>query len=316
VIGEKGVEIKAHKAILCARSEYFKSMFKKGFWNNEDNKIVIQLQKHKPFRLMLQYLYSNQLDIDSENISLCDLIDLQAIANEYMLTNLAEECLIRISALNTDYADTSLYDYSAEAWIVRRYISDQYPMHELYVPSLECAFFLHAEKDIECELNVSSVRGLQLKTINLSDLEYLNLKLWRNMIAEVKDSSLFNIIKSNTLSFRQVLKPPPRYDYFRNNCPRVCEPHIVHTEFFKDFDFDFHFDSVVRRRLHELSNMNNYQSIPSEVQFTKNRFLTKYAITIQKCIRKYLAKQIVRDLRQIKVKSFLLPKYLLQICNS
>lgn len=99
VVGEASEELCAHKAILSARSEYFRVMFKKGVGSMAESALsTITVLDHSSstFRRMLEYIYSNKVK-DLESCDLADVISLLVLANEYCLDRLQYLCEVAAS---------------------------------------------------------------------------------------------------------------------------------------------------------------------------------------------------------------------------
>lgn len=96
-VGSSSEELKAHKGILSARSEYFEAMFREGSMSESTQKeIRIEPNPHTTitsFKQMLEFIYTNTVkgleDCDSDT-----MIALLVIANEYLLQELKEFCEI------------------------------------------------------------------------------------------------------------------------------------------------------------------------------------------------------------------------------
>lgn len=95
----KGERMMAHKAILSARSEYFKAMFKSDTKENISNEINVPDVEPKVFKGMLQYLYSGLLPKDLSDIAW----DLVIVADKYCLQEMATSCVdYVIDKINAD----------------------------------------------------------------------------------------------------------------------------------------------------------------------------------------------------------------------
>jgi len=84
----QGQIIKAHKIILCTRSDYFQSMFHSGMVENESENIVIQ--DHDPilFKKILEFLYTDVPPEDIDEVA----FDLLPLADKYLLDSLKHHC--------------------------------------------------------------------------------------------------------------------------------------------------------------------------------------------------------------------------------
>jgi hypothetical protein len=86
VLGDK--EISAHKAILCANSEYFRLMLTGGMKESQMERI--QIRDEVPFEAFvatLQFIYTDIIDVDV-NLAL----DVLPLASEYNLQRLKQKC--------------------------------------------------------------------------------------------------------------------------------------------------------------------------------------------------------------------------------
>ena len=92
LIGEAKDEIKAHKAILSARSQYFNAMFREGGMSESNmSRIVIKDHDKLTFFRMLEFIYSNEIR-DIDKCSPDEVISLLMMANEYVLDDLRLLC--------------------------------------------------------------------------------------------------------------------------------------------------------------------------------------------------------------------------------
>ncbi|EDO43794.1 predicted protein [Nematostella vectensis] len=73
---ENSSNIKAHRAILCARSNYFSAMLYGGWSEGQGSKIVLHGVDPLAFKTVLNFLYGGITHIDSMTTSLCDLLQL------------------------------------------------------------------------------------------------------------------------------------------------------------------------------------------------------------------------------------------------
>lgn len=128
VVGDPSEEVFAHKAILSARSEYFRVMFKKGGMSESTlSSITVLDHTSSAFRMMLEYIYCNRVR-DLENCDLASIVSLLILANEYCLDRLQYLCEVAASRCldNENIARTTL-------------LSMNYDLQKL---KLECKSFL------------------------------------------------------------------------------------------------------------------------------------------------------------------------------
>jgi len=86
----EGQKIEAHKCVLAARCEKFRAMFQEYFKEGQQNEIALEC-KLGPFQAMLEYLYTDTIPPNFEM-----LLDLLALAEEYLLLHLKSICEIRM----------------------------------------------------------------------------------------------------------------------------------------------------------------------------------------------------------------------------
>ena len=92
-------EISSHKAILSARSEYFRAMFKKGGMSESaQNTVNIDGYEKTIFTKMLEYIYTNTI----KNLEDCPSNEIESLlimANEYCLDVLQSMCEVAASRM-------------------------------------------------------------------------------------------------------------------------------------------------------------------------------------------------------------------------
>ena len=91
LVDNKTTEVKAHKAILSARCDYFRAMFQEGGMLESQLDCITVNHDSKSFKRMLEFLYTNYVkDIDSSSSE--EVISLLMMANEYLLEDLRILC--------------------------------------------------------------------------------------------------------------------------------------------------------------------------------------------------------------------------------
>jgi hypothetical protein len=96
IVGDLREEVSAHKAILSARSEYFRAMFRKGGMA-ESNQSVVEIGGHdkQTFTKMLEHIYADTV-VSLDTCSPNDVMTLLQMANEFCLDEL--QCLCEHAA--------------------------------------------------------------------------------------------------------------------------------------------------------------------------------------------------------------------------
>ncbi|KAJ1612910.1 hypothetical protein OIY81_1111 [Cryptosporidium canis] len=85
----------AHKCILVAQSQYFRSMFKIGMTESGSKEIHLEHIPKKEFKVLIRFLYTSYLD-ETDLQTLCNVL---LIADSYNLTALSDLCTKTIKQL-------------------------------------------------------------------------------------------------------------------------------------------------------------------------------------------------------------------------
>ena len=110
-----GTSITAHRAVLCARSEYFRTMLTSGFKEQQDGKIFIEDTTPGAFRALLRYLYTDELRFaDAEVLNVMRLAHMMQLTRVYNFVTRHRHCNITV--------------HNATQWLVQ---ADHYEMDEL-----------------------------------------------------------------------------------------------------------------------------------------------------------------------------------------
>ena len=86
-----GEIVHAHKPILAAASAYFRTMFLGSWKEMTDNVIELKETSSTTMKILLKYIYTGSLDIDSTKLEE-EIILLFPLAYQYMITPLQEIC--------------------------------------------------------------------------------------------------------------------------------------------------------------------------------------------------------------------------------
>jgi BTB/POZ domain-containing protein 9 len=121
-----GVEFKAHKIILAARSEYFRALLFSGMC--ETNKETIEINGARPtaFKLLLQYIYTGKISLRNEKED--SLIDLLGLVHQYGFVELQKaisnylESILDLKNVCQIYNISSLYQLESLEETCARFI--------------------------------------------------------------------------------------------------------------------------------------------------------------------------------------------------
>jgi len=118
---------RAHRAILSARCQTFKAMFRSGMKESNEGTVVVEDISYISFHSMLDYLYSGQLVASPE-----DVVPLLGVADRYGLEHLKYLCekkllkyvvkdnVVEILAIADRYKAQELKDFCLK-FVVRNY---------------------------------------------------------------------------------------------------------------------------------------------------------------------------------------------------
>ena len=115
-----GTCITAHRAVLGARSEYFRTMLTSGFKEQQDGKISIADTTPGAFRTLLRYLYTDELKFADEEV-----LNVMRLAHMMQLT--------RVYNFVTRHCHCNISVHNATQWLVQ---ADQYGMDALRAVAL------------------------------------------------------------------------------------------------------------------------------------------------------------------------------------
>jgi hypothetical protein len=101
-----GKEVHAHKAILTARSDYFRAMFTGGMKESKDSVIEVPNISHAVFVKVLEFLYTDK--VDEESISLSAGQELLVAAEMHHMKRLKAICEVALCRFITAETVASL----------------------------------------------------------------------------------------------------------------------------------------------------------------------------------------------------------------
>jgi sugar lactone lactonase YvrE len=79
--------VPAHRALLSARCEYFRSMFGAGYQEGDSTEIPIEGTSSAAFKALLRYLYTDNMEVDD-----AVLYDLAKLSDQYRVERLHSHC--------------------------------------------------------------------------------------------------------------------------------------------------------------------------------------------------------------------------------
>jgi speckle-type POZ protein len=122
IVGEESTRITCHKAIICARSDYFANMFQpNGLSESRLKEVRISSYTSQSFTVMLEYLYTGAFQVP-KHAKVDDLINIVLIADEYLLellkimvskclcSYLKEDTVVTLMVLASKYKIKNLLD--------------------------------------------------------------------------------------------------------------------------------------------------------------------------------------------------------------
>ena len=115
-----GTCITAHRAVLGARSEYFKAMLTSGFKEQQDGKITIEDTTPGAYRALLRYLYTDELRFADEEV-----LNVMRLAHMMQLT--------RVYNFTMRHCHCNITVHNATQWLVQ---ADHWNMDELRAVAL------------------------------------------------------------------------------------------------------------------------------------------------------------------------------------
>ena len=139
----RGQEIKAHKAILTARSDHFRSVFKSGMKESISKEIELD-DDPTIFKELLRFLYSGLLPENLDQIAM----DLLPIADKYAVEELKRSCdlairrnlsaknIVQVMRLAEDYHCPDLFQYAAPVFKAKAKDLEQSTWDELEEESI------------------------------------------------------------------------------------------------------------------------------------------------------------------------------------
>jgi len=104
----EGKELRAHRAILSARSPVFQAMFRSNMVETTTGRVTLSDIKAEVVSAMLQYMYSGRVDPVT-----CSIAELLAAADRYSITDLKDACEAELTAslsVDTAYEALCLHD--------------------------------------------------------------------------------------------------------------------------------------------------------------------------------------------------------------
>jgi BTB/POZ domain-containing protein 9 len=232
----EGVEFKAHRIILAARSEYFRALLFSGMKESNCDSIEINEARPGAFRLLLQYIYTGKISFRNEKEEL--LIDLLGLVHQYGFIDLQKstsdylESILDIKNVCSIYDISSLYQLKHLEETCARFIDKnctqlikQNSLLQLSCESL--ATIISRDSFSASEIDIFNVvkdwhenhSCLNKPRLNLIEKIRLPLMKMEELLNEVRESNLINSddildaiklkheSKDMSLKYRGVLNP-------------------------------------------------------------------------------------------------------------
>lgn len=232
----EGIEFRAHKIVLAARSEYFRALLFSGMKETNCESIEIGDAKPDAFRLLLRYIYTGKISLRNEKEE--SVIDLLSLVHQYGLIELQHsisdylESILDMKNVCSIYDIASLYQLKSLKETCARYIDKHSAVliKQNTLLSLSCeslASIISRDSFSSSEIEIFNIvkewhvlnNSLQEPRQNLIDQIRLPLMKLEEMLKEVRNSNLFapdtilDAIKLQTesnnmsLKYRGVLYP-------------------------------------------------------------------------------------------------------------
>ncbi|KAL9648120.1 hypothetical protein ABK040_007485 [Willaertia magna] len=91
---KSGSELKVHKAILCSRSEYFKTIIESNMIESQTSIINIEDDvTFEVFKGVIQFIYSNYIELTK----LEEVVQTYVVADQYLVSELKEQCVTKFT---------------------------------------------------------------------------------------------------------------------------------------------------------------------------------------------------------------------------
>ena len=143
----QGEEFHCHRALLAANSYYFNAMLCGNFVETNSNKIELSEMNSATFRLVLDYLYCGDVEIDGDNVQnlfdaahMLQLENLEAACVRYMRGNITDKNCLDVYFFAINFEKSGLKE-AAEKKISSRFSK-----------ITKAAEFLHLPADKACKI--------------------------------------------------------------------------------------------------------------------------------------------------------------------
>jgi len=84
----EGQALKAHRAILAAKSEYFRTLLTSGMKESHSKEVELKETPIEAFRLLLRYIYTGHMSLADQDLEV--VLDVLGLAHKYCFTELEE----------------------------------------------------------------------------------------------------------------------------------------------------------------------------------------------------------------------------------
>jgi len=100
--------VRAHRAILCARSEYFRGLLMGGLKESRQEYIELQHVREPTFMAVMEFMYTSELNFEYD----ATLEELLSLANEYMLDDMRLRCAEELKKLMREDGRTEVIEHA------------------------------------------------------------------------------------------------------------------------------------------------------------------------------------------------------------
>jgi len=241
----EGQALKAHRAILAVKSEYFRSLLTSGMKESHSKEVVLNETPIRGFRPLLRYIYTGRMSVSSQDLEV--ILEVVGLANKYCFTDLEKriwdqldssltvervcrvletallykneknEELIKASYTFLDKNSEEVLEHPSFLKLPQHLVTDIFSRDSFAVPEIK--IFKAAQKWLESNTMIQEEEGARTASSDAAKqiLSKVRLELipLKDLVAEVRPSGLvsqdilFDAIESS-------LEDPPKNPRMEN----------------------------------------------------------------------------------------------------